>query len=167
MLYQCRRSGRFHQSGARRLGIKEAIIGQKLYFDANLFIYTLEEVAPWVEVTSQILAAVDVGECSAATSELTLAECLVKPLALGRTDVVQQYLSLLQNRRFFTVLPLSREILIEAAILRATTRLKLPDALHVATAQRQNCTLFVTNDDRLRAVPDLHLLYLRDLVAQL
>ena len=77
------------------MGVKDAIAGQKLYLDANLFIYTLAEVAPWVEVTSQILAAVDVGECSAATSELTLAECLVKPLALGRTDVVQQYLSLL------------------------------------------------------------------------
>lgn len=147
------------------MGVKEAIVGQKLYLDANLFIYTLEEVTPWVEVTSQILAAVDAGECSAITSELTLAECLVRPLALGRTEVVQQYLSLLQNRQFFTVFPLSRDLLIEAARLRATTRLKLPDALHAATAQRQSCTLFVTNDDRLRAVPSLQLLYLRDFVA--
>ena len=46
------------------MGVKDAIAGQKLYLDANLFIYTLEEVAPWVEVTSQILAAVDAGECS-------------------------------------------------------------------------------------------------------
>ncbi|HJY83515.1 MAG TPA: PIN domain-containing protein [Candidatus Binatia bacterium] len=148
------------------MGIKETIVGHKLYLDANLFIYTLEEVAPWVEVTSQIFAAVDAGECTAVASELALAECLVKPFELGRDEVVRQYLDLLQNRRFFTVLPISRDLLIEASRLRATTRLKLPDAIHAATALGQGCGFIVTNDDRFRVVPGIQTLYLRDFVTQ-
>lgn len=148
------------------MGITERIVNQKLYLDTNLFIYALEEISPWVEITSQILASIDRGECSAVTSELTLAECLVKPLAMGRDDVVQQYLSLLQNRDFFTVLPISRIILIEAAKLRATMQLKLPDALHVATALQESCTVFVTNDERFRSVSRLHMLYLQDFISQ-
>lgn len=34
----------------------------------------------------------------------------------------------------------------EAACLRATTKLKTPDALHLATAQGASVALFVTND---------------------
>jgi len=139
------------------------ITGQRLYLDANLFIYALKEVEPWAEVTTRLLSAIDAGECSAVTSELALAECLVKPMELGRADVVQQYLSFLQTRRSLTIVPVTRDILIEAARLRATTRLKLPDAIHAATALRQSCTLFVTNDERFRVVPGIQTLYLRDL----
>ncbi|HPO12257.1 MAG TPA: PIN domain-containing protein [Candidatus Hydrogenedentes bacterium] len=44
------------------------------------------------------------------------------------------------------VVPISDNILEIAAELRATTRLKLPDAIHMATAIVTNCTSFLTND---------------------
>ncbi|MBI3799662.1 MAG: PIN domain-containing protein, partial [Deltaproteobacteria bacterium] len=93
----------------------------------------------------------------------SLAECLVKPLELGQSSIVQTYLGFLQPRRFLTIVPITRDLLIEAAKLRATTRLKLPDAIHAATARWQNCTFFVTNDDRFRVVPGIQMLHLRDL----
>ena len=98
------------------------LTGQKLYLDTNLFIYALEEIAPWVEITKYVLNAIDSGGCSAITSELTVAECLVKPLELGSTDLVQTYLTFLQNRPFFSIVPVSREIFIQAARLRASAR---------------------------------------------
>lgn len=139
------------------------VVGQKLYLDTNIFIYALEEIDPWGEVTKKILGAIDAGDCLAATSELTLAECLVKPLELGRTEIAQMYLDFLQNRRSLEVVPVSRPILTEAARLRAVSRLRLPDAIHAATAVRQGCTRLVTNDQRFHAVPGIQALLLKDL----
>src|SRR6185295_6231339 len=96
--------------------------------------YALEEVEPWIGVARRVLASLDAGDCSGVTSELSLAECLVKPLQMGRADVVQTYQAFLQESRFFSVVPISRELLAEAARLRAISRIKLPDAIHAATA---------------------------------
>jgi predicted nucleic acid-binding protein len=145
------------------VGALTSVVGERVYLDANIFIYAIEEVEPWADVTRRLLAAIDAGECMAVTSELSLAECLVKPFELGRADLMEIYLSLLQNRRSLTVVPLSREILIEAARLRAIARIKLPDALHAATARQQGCTVFLTNDGRLTTVPGVARARLRDL----
>ncbi|MGH9753098.1 MAG: type II toxin-antitoxin system VapC family toxin [Blastocatellia bacterium] len=47
---------------------------------------------------------------------------------------------------------MSRAILEEAAQWRATTKLKLPDAIHLATAFRSRCDSFLTNDDVFRSL---------------
>jgi predicted nucleic acid-binding protein len=57
---------------------------------------------------------------------------------------------LLQDHRLLTVGPVTREILIEAARLRGLSRIKLPDAIHAATALQKGCSSFLTNDDRLK-----------------
>ena len=139
------------------MGALEEILGEKVYLDANFFIYALEEVEPWVGVARRILVALDQGACSGVTSELSVAECLVKPLELGRADMVQSYQAFLQERRFFSVVPVTRELLIEAARLRALSRIKLPDAIHAATALQRGCTSFLTNDDRLK-IPSISVL---------
>ncbi|HEY3571964.1 MAG TPA: type II toxin-antitoxin system VapC family toxin [Thermoanaerobaculia bacterium] len=125
-------------------------LGPKVYLDANFFIYVLEAVEPWARVAGEVLGALDRGELAAVTSELSLAECLVKPMELGRSEVTEAYLEFLQNRRFLAIGPVSREILIEAAHLRGLSRIKLPDAIHAATALQKGCSSFLTNDDRLK-----------------
>jgi len=139
------------------LGTLEETLGEKVYLDANFFIYVLEEVEPWVEAARRVLAALDAGTCFGVTSELSLAECLVKPLELGRADVVQTFQAFLRDSRFFSVVPITRELLTEAARLRAISRIKLPDAIHAATALQRGCTSFVTNDDRL-TIPGIKVL---------
>lgn len=145
------------------MGTIARVVGQRIYLDANIFIYALEEIEPWAEITRQLLSAIDGGECYAITSELTVAECLVKPLELGRADIVQTYLNFLQNRRSLSVVPVMREILIEAAKLRASGRIKLPDAIHIATALQQGSNLFLTNDQRFQTVAGVQMLLLKDL----
>jgi predicted nucleic acid-binding protein len=137
-------------------------LGERVYLDTNFFIYTLEAVEPWVRVARRVLAALDEGACSGVTSELSLAECLVKPLQLGQAEVVQTYQAFLQERRFLSVVPITRELLAEAARLRAISRIKLPDAIHAATALQRGCTSFLTNDDRL-TIPGIKLLGWDDL----
>lgn len=70
----------------------------------------------------------------AVTSELTLAEVLVKPFQANQTELQQIYVETLQASDSLTMVPISRTALIEAARLRAQhASLKLPDAIHAAT----------------------------------
>ncbi|HEV8580073.1 MAG TPA: type II toxin-antitoxin system VapC family toxin [Thermoanaerobaculia bacterium] len=139
-------------------------LGQRFYLDANFFIYVLEESEPWAEAARRILISLDRGECEAVTSELSLAECLVKPLELGRTEIAEVYLEFLRDRRSLLVVPVSREVLIEAARLRAQNRIKPPDAVHGATALQGGCASFLTNDDRLN-IPGIQMVRWGDLQA--
>lgn len=59
---------------------------------------------------------------------------------------------------------LSQMTLRDAARLRATTKLKTPDALHLATAQGASCALFITNDSGFRGIAGLPLVILDDLL---
>jgi predicted nucleic acid-binding protein len=132
------------------LGSLRERLGPKVYLDANFFIYVLESVEPWARAAGEVLRALDRGELTAVTSELSLAECLVKPLELGLSEIADTYRSFLKDHRFLTIGPVTREILIEAARLRAVSRIKLPDAIHAATALQKGCSSFLTNDDRLK-----------------
>ncbi|NJO66954.1 MAG: type II toxin-antitoxin system VapC family toxin [Leptolyngbyaceae cyanobacterium RM1_405_57] len=61
-------------------------------------------------------------------------------------------------------MPILRELLIDAAQVRADTGLKLPDAIHVATAVRSQCTTFLTNDDRLKNLGSLNVVLLSEVI---
>ena len=50
--------------------------------------------------------------------------------------------------------------------LRAQTGLKIPDALHAATALRASCALFITNDTDFRRIQGLPAVILDDLLAE-
>jgi predicted nucleic acid-binding protein len=144
------------------LGSLGETLGPKTYLDANFFIYALEEIEPWAGLAKKVLTLLDRRLCTAVTSELSLAECLVKPLELGRAEIAQAYLDLLQDRRSLSVVAISRALLIEAAQLRALYRIKLPDAIHAVTALQKGCSSFLTNDSRLK-IPGLRVLGWRDL----
>lgn len=145
------------------MGALKALAGKRLYRDANLFIYAVEAVEPWARTRHALFSALDRGECSAVTSELTVAECLVKPMELDRQDLVQTYLEVLQSRQALDVFPVDRAVLIEAACLRSVERVKLPDAIHVATALRRRCDTVLTNDPDFQTIPGLHTSLLADL----
>jgi predicted nucleic acid-binding protein len=53
------------------------------------------------------------------------------------------------------VIPVSRQILKDAAQLRAFFKNKLPDTIHLITALTSGCTYFVTNDDRIKFPPQI------------
>lgn len=98
------------------------------------------------------------------SSELALMECLVGPLKSGDTALANAYEQLFQQPQT-RLLPITQLILREAARVRATTKLRTPDALHVATSQQAGCVLFVSNDVGYRSVPGLPVVILDDLIS--
>ena len=53
------------------------------------------------------------------------------------------------------VLPLTREVIDRATVLRAKYNFKTPDALHLAAAIAGHCDVFLTNDHRLDQCTDI------------
>jgi predicted nucleic acid-binding protein len=47
------------------------------------------------------------------------------------------------------VIPIDRSILVDAAHYRARLGIKLPDAIHVATAVAAGCEIFLSNDRKI------------------
>ena len=136
-----------------------------VYVDANAIVYRVELVQPYLAVTIPLWNALRAGEQQVVTSELSLLEVLVKPVQLGDTRLQNVFRRILYNTRNFDCLPITRSVLEIAADLRATTRLKTPDAIHAATALDAGCALFVTNDPAFRHVPRLNVALLSEVAA--
>lgn len=124
---------------------------ERYYVDTNVVIAIVEGSEQLSDTQFEFVARVDNGECEALTSELTLAECLAKPMADRNAALVETYLHFLDNRQNFPVVPVSRTTWIAAARLRGEQGIRLPDALHLASAVETGCSVFLTNDRRIRS----------------
>ena len=134
------------------MALIESLKGRRIYIDANLFIYLVEanHYPQYKLFTRTLFGMIDAGECEAFTSELTLGEVLVGPMRSHLSKLVDIYRQLLSGSENMDICPVTINVIDAAAALRAVSSLKMPDALHVATALHHGCTHFVTNDKKLK-----------------
>ena len=92
-----------------------------------------------------------------------MTELLVQPLKLGNTDLAQDYYDILFTGSQRRLVSVTTDIAISGAAIRARYNLRTPDAIHVATALREDCDTILTNDRHFRRVQDLNILVLDDL----
>jgi hypothetical protein len=104
------------------------------------------------------------GRNRAGSSLLTLGELLVQPLALGRADLADEYRSYFIPTATFAVWEATQQVVEEAAAFRVKYRLKMLDALLVASAVVNGATLFLCNDTGLRRERELKVLVVADYV---
>jgi predicted nucleic acid-binding protein len=103
------------------------------------------------------------GLLSIVTSELALAEVLVMPMRTGNAALVNHYIEAVSSREYLDVVPVNRDIIIGSARLRSASAVRLPDAIHVATALAAGCSVFLSEDKRIPSPPGLQLLKISDL----
>lgn len=139
------------------------LLGRRVYLDANVFIYAIERVVPYAEALRPLFRDITDGRTPATTSEITLAETLVRPFRAGDTRLHAAFESALVGPGL-EVVPISRSVLVQAARLRAVSRMKLPDAVHAATAQLAGCDVLLTNDTGIGATPGVEVVQLRNVV---
>ena len=83
------------------------------------------------------------------TSEVTFSEVLVGPLRTRDSILLQFYRDLFAASDVLHVVPVTRSILERSAELRSVSAMKLPDAIHVASAEASGCPVVVSTDKRL------------------
>jgi len=127
-----------------------------VYLDSNVFIAAMENPGAHSDHAWWIIRAVEEGEIGAVTSEITIAEVLVKPIQLGNDSFVSAYEEMIASSAHFEVLPVRRDILVQAAQLRARrSSIRLPDAIHIATALTASCRCIVSDDQRLHSLENI------------
>jgi predicted nucleic acid-binding protein len=137
---------------------------KRVLIDTSIWIYHFEQHPVFGSAAAALIENLEDGKFRGIASELTLMELTVRPLQLGRQDAADDYEILLDYFPNLELVPISREILLDAAGLRARYRLRTPDAILLATGLRQGATLALTNDEAWRTVPLIETAILSDQV---
>jgi predicted nucleic acid-binding protein len=130
--------------------------GQPIYLETNFFIKAVEGTSEVAAPPRKLIQALRARRGLAATSEITVAETLAPP---QRKDAMplhikrRAYLNLLLWSGFITLIPVSRDILLDTADLRGVKRMKLPDAIHLVSAMRCQCRHLVSSDSDFDGLP--------------
>ena len=124
--------------------------GDHVYLDSNIVITILEYTVPLNRPQKRFIDALETGQLTGVSSHLTLAECLVKPMRESNEQAIEAVLQFLENQEHVELLPVSRDILVKAAEIRAVSGTKLPDAIHLASAVAAGCQTFLSDDKGIR-----------------
>ncbi len=111
--------------------------------DSAPIIYVLDGSGPRSSRFAPLFEAQDAGRLRLAISTVTIAEVLTGPLQAGDETLARRYRSVLET---WQVVALTADIAESAARIRASLRLKLPDAVQVASALAINADALVTHD---------------------
>ncbi|HET7931748.1 MAG TPA: PIN domain-containing protein [Rhodanobacteraceae bacterium] len=95
------------------------------------------------------------GEIALAVTTVTVAEVLTGPLAAGEEALARRYRVALES---WQVIDFDSDIAELAARLRATYRLKLPDAIQLASALSIHADALVTHDRDFKRVRGMRIL---------
>jgi predicted nucleic acid-binding protein len=131
--------------------------------DSNLFIYLIDDVAPWAGRVAELLVAVDSGLASAVLSAIGLTEILSGPARDGDLARLERNNDDIRAISGLSILPLTPEVAVDAAVIRGARAMTLPDAIHLACARAAGATAFITNDRRIRGSAKLEVVYLDEL----
>lgn len=130
--------------------------------DSMLFIYLFEMNREHLEDTRRLFRGIESGAIRAVTSTLALTELLVRPLREGRKADVADYVLALSGFPNMVVKPLDSATAVRAAELRAAYGVRVPDALHLATAVVSGAEIFITNDRGLKRVKGIEVYDLKE-----
>lgn len=126
-------------AGLRRIGL-----------DTPVLIYHLEDVAPYSELTTHLLAAAATGTLQVLFSVVTMSEVLVGAWKTGTRDRAGRIESALRALPGVRFADITVDVAGKAAEVRGRTGLALPDSLIIASIVHQGAQAVVTNDRRWR-----------------
>ncbi len=125
---------------------------KKISLDSSVFIYHLEDINPYSNLTQHLFAEISRSNLIYVVSVLCITELLTKPYQskdLKKVKVLEEFILSMPSA---VLAPIDFEIAKEAARIRGTYGFRTPDALFIATTLKNNCDAFVTNDLTLKRV---------------
>ena len=144
--------------------LASALAGHRLIaLDTAVWIYHFEGSPAHGQAADSVLEAVAQGRVEGLASEFVLLELLVAPLKKGTPDIADEIELALLHFPHLHLAPVTREVFVRAAEIRARHGMRTPDAIMLATALECGATLAVTNDAAWRKIQEIDVLLLRDL----
>ena len=119
----------------------------KIFFDTNVFIYLFEDYEPFSSIVDAVWRRMIQRGDKLVTSAMTLGELLVKPSKLGQASLVEQYDRAIRSRA--QVINFDPQVAWRYASLRATHKIRNPDAIQLACAAHFGVDIFITTDKHL------------------
>ncbi len=129
--------------------------GDTVLVDTAPWIYVLEDHPVFAPRFTGLFEAAEQGRLQLALTTVTVAEVLAGPFKAKQTALAKRYEKAL-NR--YQVMPLSAQVAALAAQLRGQYRLKLPDAVQLASALEIGAAALVTHDRNFSSVQGLPVL---------
>ena len=110
--------------------LKGAVVG----LDTAPLIYYIEVNPACIAILDPFFDALDAAELTVVTSFITLLEVLVQPLQRGDVNLADRYRNVLLRSAGLASLPMTQDVVEEAARLRAVHNMRTADAIQMATA---------------------------------
>lgn len=129
--------------------------GALVLVDTAPIVYCLEGHPKYASRFQPLFERQAAGEILFAVATMTIAEVLTGPLGAGEETLAKRYRAAMESWR---VVVLSADIAESAARIRASLKLKLPDAIQVASAIAVNADALVTHDRDFSRVKALRVL---------
>lgn len=134
---------------------------RRIGIDTNVLIYYIEEHPIYLKKIEPLIEKIADGKVTGITSYVTLLELLVKPIREGRSDLVDQYKTILTGQ--LEMVTMDEGVSIKAAELRAKYGIRTPDAIQLASVIHKKGEVFITNDRGLKDVKEIKVLILDDI----
>ena len=126
----------------------------RIYVDTNIWIYFLEGHPSFAPKIRAFFLAANASSALLVTSEMTIAECLLKPARDGDEEKISAYEALFDGGNI-EILPMDGALARRAALAGGALGLKLIDAIHYVSAREAGCRYFLTGDGRFKTGPEL------------
>lgn len=136
---------------------------KRVGLDSNVLIYLLEDAGRLGESAGALLDAIAQGEAVGILSAIALTEACAGPAKAGDMTLVERVADELRSLENTQIVDVSADIAVDGAVIRGARSANTPDAIHLACARAGGATAFVTNDRRIKASPQLQVLYLDEL----
>lgn len=132
--------------------------GSLVTVDSAPIIYFLEDHPIYAPYFRPLFEQIDSGRLQAIISPVTVAEVIAGPLGHANELLAERYYQALTSGSNWSVQDLTAEISFLAARIRTRYRLRLPDAIQVATAVYTGSSALLTHDRDFRNVDEMLIL---------
>ena len=135
-----------------------------LGLDTMTFIYHFEENKDYLPFTRALFNLIEDGRIEGKTSVITRLEIMVKPRENGDELLADEYRLVLENFPHLEVIPVDAGVADLASAIRAKYKLRVPDAIQLATSILKGAQAFVTNDESLKKVKEIEVVVMREVL---